>query len=154
MIADMVKSFGGDYINGLYICDPALMIKAVNNIKGMGETYGKVSTTHLEGEAFKLTIDFFKPLMAVLEGNIEKISKYLVNQTADLQAVVQKQSDNTKIGLIMVLVCVYLGSVVTTVKYIGLDEATVKTVKKTACASHEKYSYNVTFNNVEWNYSP
>jgi hypothetical protein len=94
----------------------------------------KQEKTIVAGTASKITLEFFKPLLAGARGDISIIEDYLTTQMAS----VQKSSNTTSqssVGILFVLVSVYRKSVITTINHISIQENAKKWVEKVLCFS-------------------
>lgn len=154
-IKDAVKETSGqDVVNGLYLANQVDMTKAMNSIPGMGETSTDQKSEQGSGTAVEVNQQFFTAVLAGLGGDVAPLLDYLTEEMGNVQAQTKKSTVTENFGTVVGLVSVMpvLNVPVTTFQYVYSSEATSSWFVKVNCGSTEHYSYDYSYNVVNYNY--
>jgi hypothetical protein len=157
IIKNAVKETAGqDVVNGVYLLDQPSMTKAMNSIKGMGETGAHDGGEQGSGTAVSINKEFFGAVLAGLGGDVAPMMDYLTSSMQDLQAQVKQSNVKNVFGTVMGLVSLMpeLNVPMVTFEYVYSSQKTSDWIVKLDCGSAENYSYDYTYTVVDYLYDP
>lgn len=155
-IKDAVRDTSGqEVVNGLYVLDKKAMIKAMNSIKGMGETGADTSSESGTGTAATITKEFFAAALAGLGGDVAPMSEYLTKAMGDIQAEAKTKKSDRDFGTIVGMVSgdPDLDVVSISFKYVHSAGKTSEWFVSVKCASVEHHSYSYSYDYVDFNFN-
>jgi len=154
-IKEAIKNTTGQtVVQGLYLQDAAEMTNAMNSIEGMGQTKDASGGEQGSGTAVSINQQFFAAVLAGLGGDVAPLMDYLTKSMGDVQAEVKKQTKIDKFGTVIGMISLMpeLDVPVTTFTYAYSDSTTSSWMVKVNCGSTEHYSYDYTYQTIDYNY--
>ena len=140
--------------NGLYLAHEKEMIKALNSIDGLNQHDNNTIRKKGSKTTVEITKEFFKMVLAGLQGNVSSIKKFLTEEMKSLHVTAKEHQDAEKFGILFILVSLNCGMPSIDVKYAYISEESKDFFVQASCSKTEKQSYNVEYTIVEFSYNP
>lgn len=152
----VLTTCGQQVVNGLYLLNQSDMTAAMNSIDGMGETSVDQQSQSGQGTAASINQQFFQAVLAGLGGDVTPMLTYLQDEMQTVQAQTQQSTVIENFGTVIGLISVMpeLDVVETTFQYVFSTASTSQWFVQVDCGSSEQYSYNYSYNVVNYNYDP
>ena len=140
--------------NGLYLAHEKEMIKALNSIDGLNQHDNNTIRKKGSKTTVEITKEFFKMVLAGLQGNVSSIEKFLTEEMKSLHVTAGENHEAQKMGILLILISVKCGMPNIDVKYVYVSEEFKDWFVKTPCHTIEKQSYNMEYTYVNFSYNP
>ncbi|MEL6117167.1 hypothetical protein P0Y67_18315 [Photobacterium sp. SP02] len=143
-----------NYLGGAYLVSGPEMVRAMNTIKGMGQTSSQNKTPSYSGSPASVNLQFFQDVLQEPGPKLEYLKTYLLREMRTVQGYV-KQSETEHIGILMCVVGLnaLIGKTVTTFTYVTATAPMIEKFEAIDCESECLSEFQCAFDMVTFNYS-